>query len=111
MKKEAQMSRVEANLASRSIEVNDLSQPASQPKTSSRTVSIRLSPEDHALIDEYAKFDGVAVSEEIRTAVQMLIQQRRGDPGFRMRVESSLKRAQELLNELGDDAAGMDISL
>lgn len=76
-----------------------------------KTLSVRLTEQRAAEIEALAQFDGVAVAEEIREAVQMLIAARRTDPGFRKRVEETMKRARRMLAEIDDDTAAVSDAL
>jgi hypothetical protein len=70
-----------------------------------KILSVRL-PEDQATdLEMFAQFDGVAVAEEVRHAIELLLESRRKDPKFRERVLAAVERSRKLLSELGEDAA------
>lgn len=64
-----------------------------------KTMSVRFAVDEMERLETLAQFDGVAVAEEIREAVNLLIEQRRNDRAFRARVAEALERTRALLNE------------
>lgn len=84
------------------------------PKTISeatpRATSVRLSNEEMEHLETLARFDGVAVAQEIREAVKLLIEARKQDPAFRERVKATLAKGKLLLEQAGasDVAAELD---
>lgn len=68
-----------------------------------RMLSVRVPESQAEDLEAFAQFDGVALAEEIRRAIAMLLEQRRKDPEFRERVKAALERSQRLLRELGED--------
>lgn len=64
-----------------------------------RTMSVRVPEVQMKELETLAQFDGVAVAQEIREAVNLLIEQRRNDPAFRERVNEALDRTRALLRE------------
>jgi signal transduction protein with GAF and PtsI domain len=69
------------------------------PKTH-RQLTVRLSEVQVAELEAVATADGVAVVEEIRTAVRHLIDAKRLDPEFQARLRDSLERNRDLLSRL-----------
>ena len=65
-------------------------------------LSVRVPDDQAASLEAFAQFDGVAVAEEVRHAIDLLLQSRRRDPAFRKRVLAMLERSQQLLKELGE---------
>src|SRR5262249_8089352 len=65
-----------------------------------KLVSVRLPEGDLEALKTVAQFDGVAVAEEIREAVKLLVQARRHDPEFVQRVQSHLDRGKAMLSRL-----------
>lgn len=62
-------------------------------------MTVRMSEGEMQQLETLAQFDGVAVAQEIREAVRLLVAERRQDPAFRARVNDALRRTQELLAE------------
>jgi hypothetical protein len=71
----------------------------------SKVVTFRLSQDQVDALETVATFDGVALAEEIRQGVELLLEARRNDPEFRQRVLDSLEKAQAILGgvEGGDE--------
>ena len=77
--------------------------------------SVRLADEHVSQLAMLASFDGVAIAEEIREAITLLLKSRSQDPSFARRVKdayenagkvlSGLERGQELITALGDPVA------
>jgi hypothetical protein len=63
----------------------------------SRVVTVRLPEEQVAALETVASFDGVALAEELREGVQLLLAARRNDPEFHTRVQESFERARRIL--------------
>lgn len=63
----------------------------------SRVVTVRLPDEQVADLETIAKFDGVAMAELLRAGVELLLEERRNDPEFRVRVEKVYADAQTML--------------
>jgi hypothetical protein len=64
---------------------------------STKTLTIRL-PEDQCFaLETVARFDGVALAEEIREGIELLLAARRNDPEFARRVRESFEHARQLL--------------
>jgi predicted DNA-binding protein len=70
-----------------------------------KAMSVRLPEAEMQQLETLAQFDGVAVAQEIREAVGLLIEQRRNDPTFRQRATEAVDRARALLKE--NDAADL----
>jgi len=85
-----------------------------------KVFSIRLADEHVAQLDTLATFDGVAIAEEIREAITLLLKSRSQDPNFARRVKDAyesarkmlsdpdLERGQELITALGDPVAEVE---
>lgn len=73
--------------------------------STSRVVTFRLPEEQVAALETVARFDGVALAEELREGVELLLTARRQDPEFLARVRDSFERAREILDgvEGGDE--------
>jgi hypothetical protein len=65
-----------------------------------KTTSVRLSAEQAAELEDLASFDGVAVAQEIREAIDLLITERRNDPAFKERVSAFAERSARMLERL-----------
>lgn len=70
--------------------------------TEGKTLSVRVSKGQAADLEAFASFDGVAIAEEVRQAIEMLLEARRNDPDFRERVRGALERGRRLLEEMGE---------
>src|SRR4028118_2053377 len=62
-----------------------------------RVVTFRLPQEQVAELETIARFDGVALAEELREGVELLLEARRNDPEFLIRVQESLEKAASIL--------------
>src|SRR5213595_282777 len=62
-----------------------------------RPVTVRLSEEQLSALEVVARFDGVALAEELRQGVELLLAARRDDPAFRERVLETFEQAREIL--------------
>jgi hypothetical protein len=71
----------------------------------SKVLTFRLSQEQVDALETVASFDGVALAEELREGVELLLEARRNDPEFRQRVQDSFEKAQHILGgvEGGDE--------
>jgi hypothetical protein len=65
--------------------------------STTRTLTFRLPDTQVAALETVARFDGVALAEELREGVELLLAARRGDPDFRGRVEDSIQEARTIL--------------
>lgn len=65
--------------------------------SSSKVITFRLSQEQVDALETVATFDGVALAEELREGVELLLEARRNDPEFRARVRDSLEKARGIL--------------
>src|SRR2546423_15007426 len=63
----------------------------------SRVVTVRLPEEQVVALETVASFDGVALAEELREGVQLLLAARRNDPAFHARVQESFEKARRIL--------------
>lgn len=74
--------------------------PSSVPE-----VTVRLSEDEVIALPTLARFDGVALAEEIREGVELLLAARRDDPVFLALVQDSFEQAYEILGSVegGDD--------
>jgi hypothetical protein len=77
---------------------------------SHKITSVRLTAGQAAELDDLASFDGVAVAEEIREAIDLLIAERRNDPAFRERVRAFAERSSRVLASLeaGSESARVE---
>lgn len=66
----------------------------------SKVVTFRLSEDQVAALETVATFDGVALAEEIREGIELLLEARRRDPEFRQRVQDSIEKAQHILGDV-----------
>jgi predicted DNA-binding protein len=67
-----------------------------------QTLSVRMPAHQAEELRLLAHFDGRAVAEEIREAVDLLVQARRADPKFRKRVEEIMAYGQSMLIAHGE---------
>lgn len=67
---------------------------------SNRVVTVRLPAEQCFALETVARFDGVALAEEIREGIELLLTARKNDPEFQARVRESFERARELLQDV-----------
>jgi hypothetical protein len=63
-----------------------------------KVVTFRLPEEQAAVLETVARFDGVALAEELRDAVDLLLAARRNDPDFVARVQDSLEQVRGILD-------------
>jgi len=68
--------------------------------SATRVVTFRLAVEQVAALETVARFDGVALAEELREGVELLLAARRGDDEFRERVRESYEKAREILGDV-----------
>jgi hypothetical protein len=66
----------------------------------SRVVTVRLPAEQFSALETVARFDGVALAEEIREGIEYLLAARKNDPDFLERVRESFEEARQLLAEV-----------
>ena len=73
--------------------------------STTRTLTFRLPDTQVAALETVARFDGVALAEELREGVELLLAARRDDPEFRRRVEDSIQQARSILEDVegGDE--------
>ena len=64
--------------------------------------TLRLDPDQEAVLREMARVDGIPVSDEIREAIAAHIERRRKDAEFQARLRDSLERHREVLELLAD---------
>lgn len=65
-----------------------------------KAMTIRLPEEQAEALEAMARVDGVAVSEEIRRAIDARLEARTKDRAFQQRLRASLERNQALLEKL-----------
>lgn len=65
-----------------------------------KVLTVRLPEGQLNELETLARFDGVALAEEIREGVELLLNARRHDPAYRERVRESFEHARRLLAEL-----------
>lgn len=63
----------------------------------SRVVTVRLPEEQLSALETVASFDGVALAEELREGVKLLLEARRNDPAFHERVRTAFENARQML--------------
>jgi hypothetical protein len=68
----------------------------------SKIYSVRVDEKLATDLERFADVDGIAVAEQMRRAIELLLESRRKDPEFRERVRSAVERSQRLLKELGE---------
>jgi len=73
-------------------------------------LSFRIDDAIAADLEAVAEVDRVAVAEEVRRAIELLLVSRRKDPAFRQRVLEAVERSQRLLAELGEARAADALS-
>jgi LDH2 family malate/lactate/ureidoglycolate dehydrogenase len=67
-----------------------------------KAMTVRL-PADQALaLEAVAQADGMAIADEIRTAIDELIEKKRRDPEFQERLRASLERHKTILERLAE---------
>ena len=67
-----------------------------------KVTTIRQSAEQAAELEAIARVDGVPVAEVIRTAIADLIEARRNDEAFRLRLQRRLEEDQAILRKLAE---------
>lgn len=67
-----------------------------------KTISVRLTDDVVMQLETLARFDGVAIAEEIRHGIALLLAAKKQDPEFRERVQTVLEDAKRLLAEIGE---------
>jgi Arc/MetJ-type ribon-helix-helix transcriptional regulator len=67
-----------------------------------KTISVRLTDDVVVQLETLARFDGVAIAEEIRDGIALLLAAKKQDPAFRERVQTVLEDAKRLLAEIGE---------
>ncbi len=67
-----------------------------------KVTTIRQSAQQAAELEAIARVDGVPVAEVIRTAIADLIEARRKDEGFRLRLQRRLEEDQAILRKLAE---------
>jgi hypothetical protein len=65
--------------------------------STSRVVTFRIPEDQIAALETVARFDGVALAEELREGVELLLAARRDDPEFLERVRDSFEQARAIL--------------
>lgn len=66
--------------------------------STSRVVTFRLPEDQVTALETVARFDGVALAEELREGVELLLAARRDDPEFLARVRDSFEKARAILD-------------
>lgn|GEM_PF-5046295 len=74
----------------------------------SRVVTVRIPVDQLGALETIASFDGVALAEELREAVQLLLEARRDDPAFHARVLASFEQARKILESVDGGQAVAD---
>jgi|SRR5271166_3928441 len=68
-----------------------------------KTISVRLTDDVVVQLETLARFDGVAIAQEIRQGIALLLAAKKQDPEFRERVKDVLDDAKRLLAEIGEE--------
>jgi len=68
-----------------------------------RTLTLRISDEQAALLELMSRVDGVSLSEAIRTAIDERIESRRADEQFQARLRSIMERDRMVQDHLSVD--------
>jgi hypothetical protein len=68
----------------------------------SKIYSVRVDEKLAEDLERFAEVDGVAVAEQMRRAIELLLESRRRDPEFHERVRKAVERTQRLLAEIGE---------
>lgn len=74
----------------------------------SRVVTVRIPVDQLAELETVASFDGVALAEELREAVHLLLAARRNDPAFHAKIRDSFEQAREMLEGVDGGQAVID---
>jgi hypothetical protein len=53
-------------------------------------------------IRQVAQYDGMTLAEEVREALEILLEARRNDPAFQERVRAAMARGRQFLEEAGE---------
>ncbi len=77
----------------------------------SRVVTVRIPVDQLTALETVASFDGVALAEELREAVHLLLAARRNDPAFHARIRDSFEQAREILAGVDGGQAVIDALL
>jgi Arc/MetJ-type ribon-helix-helix transcriptional regulator len=72
-------------------------------KNKEKTISVRLTDDVVVQLETLARFDGVAIAQEIRQGIVLLLAAKKQDPEFRERVKTVLDDAKRLLAEIGEE--------
>ena len=65
-----------------------------------KAMTVRMDPLQAAQLEAVAQVDGIPVSAAIRNAITELIEARRRDEEFQGRLQASLERNKEILEQL-----------
>ena len=71
-----------------------------------KVTSVRLLGDQPAELDTVARVEGVSVSEIVRAAIYQYIAARRADPEFQKRLKAQVEEDREVLQRMGNLAAG-----
>lgn len=67
-----------------------------------KAMTVRLPGEQAAFLEAVAEVEGVAIADEIRSAIGDLIERKRQDPDFQDRLKASLERNRSILERLAE---------
>lgn len=67
-----------------------------------KAMTVRLPADQAKALEAVAEADGVAIADEIRTAIGELIEKKRRDPDFQERLRASLERHKSILERLAE---------
>jgi predicted transcriptional regulator len=73
--------------------------------TPTKNMMLRLDPELAERLQTVAEVEDRSVADVVREAITSLVEQRRGDQGFRTLLEENLARHERALRMLKDDDA------
>lgn len=66
----------------------------------SKSMTLRLSPEQAEELEAIARAEGLSVSDEVREAIAEHIARKRNDKDFRERLRTVMERDREILERL-----------
>ncbi len=67
-----------------------------------KAMTVRLPADQASALEAVAEADGMAIADEIRTAIDELIEKKRRDPEFQERLRASLERHKTILERLAE---------
>jgi predicted transcriptional regulator len=76
---------------------------AEKQNTPTKNMMLRLDPELAERLQTVAEAENRSIADVVREAITTLVEQRRGDAGFRRLLEENLARHERALRMLQDD--------